>query len=88
MSPGRLRLRGGTLIKIRTLTGREIELDIDPSISFKHVKELIEEKEGIPPAQQRLLFSGKQMTDDKTVSDYKIEGGCTLHLILALRGGE
>ena len=47
----------------------------------------MEEKEGIPPPQQRLIFGGKQMTDDKKASEYNIEGGSVLHLVLALRGG-
>ena len=47
----------------------------------------MEEKEGIPPAQQRLIFAGKQLADDKTAADYKIEPGNTLNLVLQLRGG-
>jgi len=47
----------------------------------------VEEKEGIPPVQQRLIFGGKQMSDDKTALEYNLEGGATLHLVLALRGG-
>jgi ubiquitin-like protein Nedd8 len=53
----------------------------------KRIKERVEEKEGIPPPQQRLIFGGKQMHDDKSASDYNLEGGSTLHLVLALRGG-
>ncbi|VDD80505.1 unnamed protein product [Mesocestoides corti] len=75
------------LIKVKTLTGKEIEIDIDPSDKIERIKERIEEKEGIPPPQQRLIFSGKQMNDEKSVSDYKIQGGSVLHLVLALRGG-
>ncbi|CBY24304.1 unnamed protein product [Oikopleura dioica] len=59
-------------IKVKTLT---------------ELKERVEEKEGIPPAQQRLIFSGKQLSDDKKVSEYKIMAGSVLHLVLALRGG-
>ncbi|KAK3310126.1 ubiquitin-related domain-containing protein [Chaetomium strumarium] len=76
------------LIKVRTLTGKEIELNVDPSDPVSKIKELVEEKEGIPPAQQRLIYGGKQMVDDKTADDYKLEGGATLHLVLALRGGQ
>ncbi|CAJ0930403.1 unnamed protein product, partial [Mesorhabditis belari] len=75
------------LIKVKTLTGKEIELDIEPNDRVERIKEKVEEKEGIPPPQQRLIFAGKQMNDDKTATDYKIVGGSVLHLVLALRGG-
>ncbi|XP_025048581.1 NEDD8 isoform X1 [Alligator sinensis] len=123
------------LIKVKTLTGKEIEIDIEPtdkkplgqrprpgepssalplapripqgsiltpSVSspclsvclpvsvyaqVERIKERVEEKEGIPPQQQRLIYSGKQMNDEKTAADYKIQGGSVLHLVLALRGG-
>ena len=80
-------------IKVKTLTGREIEMDIEPSDTIDRIKERVEEKEGIPPIQQRLIFGGKQLgpkegeVDDKTARDYSIEAGCVLHLVLALRGG-
>lgn len=83
----RCRLRGGMMIKVKTLTGKEIEIDIEPSDTIERIKERVEEKEGIPPIQQRLIFAGKQMNDDKTAKDYNIEGGSVLHLVLALRGG-
>ncbi|KAF4122465.1 ubiquitin-like protein Nedd8 [Geosmithia morbida] len=72
------------LIKVRTLTGKEIELDIETEYK---IKEKVEEKEGIPPVQQRLIHGGKQMTDDKTAAEYNLVAGDTLHLVLALRGG-
>ncbi|KAJ5411873.1 Ubiquitin supergroup [Penicillium crustosum] len=75
------------LNRVRTLTGKEIELDIEPDYKVARIKERVEEKEGIPPVQQRLIFGGKQMADDKTASEYNLEGGATLHLVLALRGG-
>uniref|UniRef100_A0A3B3DH66 Ubiquitin-like protein NEDD8 n=1 Tax=Oryzias melastigma TaxID=30732 RepID=A0A3B3DH66_ORYME len=80
------------LIKVKTLTGKEIEIDIEPTdkvnkTKYNRIKERVEEKEGIPPQQQRLIYSGKQMNDEKTAADYKIQGGSVLHLVLALRGG-
>jgi len=75
------------LLKVKTLTGKEIEIDIDPTDQVQRIKERVEEKEGIPPSQQRLIYAGKQMNDDKTADDYKISGGSVLHLVLALRGG-
>ena len=74
-------------IKVKTLTGKEIELDIDATDKVARIKERVEEKEGIPPAQQRLIFGGKQMHDDKAVREFGVEGGSVLHLVLSLRGG-
>jgi len=75
------------IIKVKTLTGKEIEIDIDADDKIERVKERVEEKEGIPPQQQRLIFGGRQMADEKTVREYNIEAGSVLHLVLALRGG-
>ncbi|XP_015764027.1 PREDICTED: NEDD8-like [Acropora digitifera] len=79
------------LIKVKTLTGKEVGVFTMKMslalIQVERIKERVEEKEGIPPPQQRLIFSGKQMNDDKTAQDYKIQGGSVLHLVLALRGG-
>ncbi|KAI9219166.1 ubiquitin-like protein 1 [Blastocladiella britannica] len=74
-------------IKVKTLTGKEIEIDVNPDDKITRVKEKVEEKEGIPPPQQRLIFGGKQMADDKTISELNVQAGSTLHLVLALRGG-
>ena len=75
------------MIKVKTLTGKEVEVDIEPGDTVARIKERVEEKEGIPPAQQRLIYAGKQMVDDKTAADYAMEGGSVVHLVLALRGG-
>ncbi|GES89795.1 NEDD8 precursor [Rhizophagus clarus] len=62
------------LIKIITITGKEFELDIEESGTVENIKERLEEKEGIPPAQQCIIYSGKQLKDEKkTVKDYGIE---------------
>jgi ubiquitin-like protein Nedd8 len=55
------------LIKVKTLTGKEIEIDIEPTDKVERIKERVEEKEGIPPPQQRLIFSGKQVTKFATL---------------------
>ncbi|CAG9461160.1 unnamed protein product [Pedinophyceae sp. YPF-701] len=83
----RPRLLGGVMIKVKTLTGKELEIDIEPTDTIERIKERVEEKEGIPPVQQRLIYSGKSMADDKEAREYNIEGGSVLHLVLALRGG-
>lgn len=74
------------LIKVRTLTGKELEFDIDPNDTIGRIKERVEEKEGIPPAQQRLIFGGRPIPDDKTAKDSRLEPGTVLHLVLSLRG--
>eukprot|EP00211_Chloroparvula_japonica_P019128 CAMPEP_0119132382 /NCGR_PEP_ID=MMETSP1310-20130426/11809_1 /TAXON_ID=464262 /ORGANISM="Genus nov. species nov., Strain RCC2339" /LENGTH=75 /DNA_ID=CAMNT_0007123015 /DNA_START=41 /DNA_END=268 /DNA_ORIENTATION=- len=73
-------------IKVKNLAGRTIMLDIEPGDTIQRVKGLVEEKEGIPPIQQRLIFGGRAMADAKTAEDYNIKAGDTLHLVLALRG--
>jgi len=74
-------------IKVKTLTGKELLIYVDSITTVQALKLKIQDKEGIPPDQQRIVYAGKQLENGRTMADYNINRDAVLHLVLRLRGG-
>lgn len=74
-------------IFIKTLTGRKQPFNFEPENQVLAVKQALQEKEGIQVEQIRLIYSGKQLADDRTLDSYNVPAGATIHMVLQLRGG-
>jgi hypothetical protein len=74
---------------VKTLTGRKVPFSVDDSSNtIESMKEMLQEKEGVPVNQLRLIHNGRALDDKKTYEDYKIKSGDTVHMIIILRGGK
>lgn len=74
-------------ITIKTLSGKKQGFNFEPQNRVREVKEALQEKEGIQVEQIKLIYSGKQLADDMTLESYNISAGCTIHMVLQMRGG-
>jgi len=74
------------LVIVKTLTGKSIPFEVISNMTVATLKERLQDKEGIPPDQQRMIYLGKQLEDGRTLGDYGVVNKGIIHLVLRLRG--
>ncbi len=74
-------------IYVKTLTGKTLTFYVEPSDTILKVKLKVQDEEGIPPNEQKMVFAGKVLEHDRTLADYNINAESYLHIVLSLRGG-
>ncbi|KAG8464358.1 hypothetical protein KFE25_003421 [Diacronema lutheri] len=82
------RLRGGQQLQVKTLAGKTLSIEVEPTESIESIKQKIADQEGVEESTQRLIFGGKQLENGKTLQDYDVGADATVHLVLRLRGGD
>lgn len=75
-------------IQIKSINGKTRTIEVEKTDTVMQIKEKIQDKEGILPTEQRLIYAGKNLEDNRTMEDYNITTDSTLHLVLRVRGGE
>ena len=67
--------------------GKIIAVKLEPSDTVDYLKEAISAIVGTPPDNQRIIYDHRQLEDGRTMADYRVHSGCTMHLVHRLRGG-
>ncbi|GFE55063.1 ubiquitin [Babesia ovis] len=80
-------LRGGMRVQVQTMMGQKLEVEVDPNETVLEFKKKLSKKQKLPVDQQRIIYEGKMLQDNKTLADYNIKNNSVIHMVLRLRGG-